>query len=253
MNWKRTLGNWKRILATATLAVVFVVPNAATPPALFQGPGAHGNVYNGTGRATGAPVALDSGANTITVTSAGTFTVYLPVGYSAVAATGTMTVTASPVALVAGRNTITTTGEVGNYTVTVTALWPDMVGVFECRGTLTRFALDGTRVSYKLALDVMVSTQADSVISNGDLYIGDDIAPTWADVVGFVGAGAYPRLTLYAGIGDPTGYPVVLNAIVKLNKDGTPRSIEGKIEGLLDAATDAQISGTFKGNWTALV
>jgi hypothetical protein len=81
-----------------------------------------GTLTNGTGVATGSPISLSLGANTITTTGAGTFTVTLPAGTTGTAATGTATVTGSPVALVAGANTVTTTSPSGTFTVTLTAV-----------------------------------------------------------------------------------------------------------------------------------
>ena len=78
---------------------------------------------NGTGTATGAPITLISGANTITTTgSVGTFTLFLSPGNTAIATSGaSCQVTGSPLTLNPGSNTITTTGSVGTFTITVSA------------------------------------------------------------------------------------------------------------------------------------
>jgi hypothetical protein len=72
---------------------------------------------NGTGLATGAPIALALGANTITVTQAGTLLVYVPPGYGG-SAVGAI-VQGSPVTLVTGWNVLTITGT-GTFTLTTT-------------------------------------------------------------------------------------------------------------------------------------
>ncbi len=77
-----------------------------------------GTIVNGTGICTGSPLYLAVGANTVTVTQAGNFTVTMPEGGTV--ASGTMTVTASPVTIPAGiPTTVTTTGATGNITCTV--------------------------------------------------------------------------------------------------------------------------------------
>lgn len=76
-----------------------------------------GSIKNGTGTMDVNPQALAIGANTITVTAAGTLIVAMPEGGTV--ASGTMTVTGSPVTVSAGiSTTITTTGATGNITVT---------------------------------------------------------------------------------------------------------------------------------------
>ena len=77
-----------------------------------------GTLTNGTGIAT--PSALVAGANTVTVTQLGTFTIWLPSIHTGTVASGTCTVTGSPVSLVGGNNTITTTTATGTITVTCT-------------------------------------------------------------------------------------------------------------------------------------
>ena len=78
---------------------------------------------NGSGTATGSPITLVSGANTITTTgSVGTFTLFLSPGNTAIATSGVLCqVTGSPLTLNPGSNTITTTGSVGTFTITVNA------------------------------------------------------------------------------------------------------------------------------------
>ena len=78
-----------------------------------------GTLTDGTGTATGSPITLTGGANAVTVTVAGTFTIVLPTGGTGIAATDGWTVTGSPVALVAGSNTITVeAGGSGDITIT---------------------------------------------------------------------------------------------------------------------------------------
>ena len=76
-----------------------------------------GTLANGTGIAT--PTALVAGANTVTVATEGTFTIWLPSIHTGTAASGTAVVTGSPVSLVGGNNTITVTGT-GTITITCT-------------------------------------------------------------------------------------------------------------------------------------
>ena len=82
--------------------------------------GSTATVVNNTGIATGSPISLVPGVNTITVTGTGSFTVTLPTGVTGTATTGTATVTGSPLALVAGANTVTAT-TVGTFTISTTA------------------------------------------------------------------------------------------------------------------------------------
>jgi hypothetical protein len=82
--------------------------------------GSGGIATDGTGTMTGSPVYLDIGANTPTVTVAGTFNIEIPIGGSGTAATGGWTVTNSPVALVEGTNEITVEiGGAGTITLTM--------------------------------------------------------------------------------------------------------------------------------------
>jgi len=75
---------------------------------------------DGTGTCTGSPITLTSGANTVTVTVAGTFLIELDYGTVGTAASGTGTVNGSPVTLREGVNTITVPGGgTGDITVTV--------------------------------------------------------------------------------------------------------------------------------------
>jgi hypothetical protein len=80
---------------------------------------------NGTGTASGSPISLALGSNTITITGAGTFTIQNSFGWKAVATSGTATVSGSPKQCPSGQsrgNTTTTTITVsgtGNITVAV--------------------------------------------------------------------------------------------------------------------------------------
>ena len=77
-------------------------------------------VVNGTGVASGSPITLVGGANTITVSTLGTFTVTLGTGLSGYATSGvSCLVTGSPVTLNPGSNTITTTSSTGTFTITI--------------------------------------------------------------------------------------------------------------------------------------
>ncbi len=80
-----------------------------------------GSLTNGTGTATGAPITLVAGANTVVVTADGTFTIVIPVGSVGKAVSGTATVSGSPVSLVAGSQTITVSGGGAGKTIIITA------------------------------------------------------------------------------------------------------------------------------------
>jgi hypothetical protein len=72
------------------------------------------------GVAAGSPITLVEGANTVTVTALGTFTITLEPGTYGTATSGAACiVTGSPVDLIPGVNTITTTTNIGTITVTV--------------------------------------------------------------------------------------------------------------------------------------
>ncbi len=81
-----------------------------------------GTLTNLTGTATGSPITLVAGANTVIVTGNGTFTIVLPAGSSGRAISGTATVTGSPVALVGGSQTIAVTGGGAGKTITIWAV-----------------------------------------------------------------------------------------------------------------------------------
>jgi hypothetical protein len=85
------------------------------------------SVTNSTGVATGSPITLSSGVNTITVTTLGTFVIFLNGGNTATVTSGTTTVTGSPLSIVGGATTITTTGVTGNFTITLTLVNKDIV------------------------------------------------------------------------------------------------------------------------------
>ena len=88
--------------------------NVATP--VYVG----NTLTNGTGGATGSPVTLSVGNNTITVATLGTFTVALRDGVNAVATSvSTCLVTGSPLVLYPGSTLITITGATGTFKLTV--------------------------------------------------------------------------------------------------------------------------------------
>ena len=73
-----------------------------------------------TGTVTGSPITLTEGANTVTVTVAGTFTLELERGTVGTVVGGTGNVTGSPVDIVYGANTVTViVGDEGTLIVTV--------------------------------------------------------------------------------------------------------------------------------------
>jgi hypothetical protein len=79
-----------------------------------------GNLANGTGTATGTPVSLKEGINTVAVTAVGTFTVELNEDTTGIATgDGVCIVSGGTQVLVSGTNIITTTGSPGNITITL--------------------------------------------------------------------------------------------------------------------------------------
>jgi hypothetical protein len=75
-----------------------------------------GTITNGTGVATGSPVSLLQAANSITVTTAGTFTIALPAQVGATVSGCGIT---SAMTLLPGSSTVVTTTATGTLTVTV--------------------------------------------------------------------------------------------------------------------------------------
>ena len=102
-------------------------------------------VNNGTGIATGAPIAVVIGANTVTTTTKGTFLIYLAPGYTGTVTSAGATVTGSPVTLVEGWNTITTT-TTGTITVTIA-----------CTTTQTTIEILGLRSIYQAVIGASLS------------------------------------------------------------------------------------------------
>lgn len=81
--------------------------NGAWTEGVTQRCGLGGTLTNGTGIATGSPITLAPGTNDITITQAGTFNVFLPIGGSGTATTDDWVVTGSPQTLNEGNNTVT--------------------------------------------------------------------------------------------------------------------------------------------------
>ena len=132
---------------------------------------------NGSGVATGAPVDLALGANTVTTTTKGTFIINVPSGSAGTVASAGATVTGSPVTLVPGPNTITTT-TTGTITVTITVA--ATAEAIEIPGIRTIQAVIGASLSggYKLG-------PADCTIAGNKVTI----QPMYYDYAA-VGAGA---------------------------------------------------------------
>jgi hypothetical protein len=101
---------WIDTDGTNTFAVTYVENSTTKNGTWTQGTleifGSGGTCTNLTGTMTGSPVTLDIGANTPTVTVAGTFTVHINKGGSGTATTGGWVITGSPVALTEGDNVI---------------------------------------------------------------------------------------------------------------------------------------------------
>ena len=108
------------VCAIVTAANVLFQGIRFRPPAYNATVGSTCKIANGTGTMTGSPVTLALGANTPTVTAAGTFIVTLPYGCTATVATGSWTVTGSPVACAAGTTTSVIVESGGSSTITVT-------------------------------------------------------------------------------------------------------------------------------------
>jgi hypothetical protein len=113
---------WIDTDGTHTFSQVFVessiTKNGTWTEGVKQTFGSGGIAVDGTGTMTGSPVYLDIGANTPTVTVAGTFTITLPIGGTGTATTGGWTITNSPVSLVSGANEITVEiGGAGTITI----------------------------------------------------------------------------------------------------------------------------------------
>ncbi len=121
---------------------------------------------NLTGIATGAPISLVNGANTVTVTTVGTFTVSIPSGVTGTVASGTCAVTGSPVTLVTGNNTITTSGAVGTITVTLTEVTYDYT----------------TRVLDLEHHEEPYNDYATVVLRNNDRGVADDLTGYWVQI-----------------------------------------------------------------------
>jgi hypothetical protein len=113
------------------IALIFSVIFLAIFPSfndMFRSQQMYGTFTNDTGMATGSPVSLSSGTNTITVTNVGDFTVNIISG-TAIAADGvTGRVAGSPQSLIKGLNTVAV-NPVGDITVTVTGLLPISGGI----------------------------------------------------------------------------------------------------------------------------
>lgn len=100
-----------------------------------------GLITNGTG--VSDTTYLVAGDNTVTVSTEGTFVIWLPNNHTGTAASGTATVSGSPVSLVAGNNTITVSG-----TGTITVTCPDQItdrsaNAVLCTATGTTWGSDG--------------------------------------------------------------------------------------------------------------
>ena len=115
---------------------------------LYEASTARGSRLNGgTGVITGRfnRVGLAEGTNTITVSTFGTHSIYLPPGVEAVATSGTATVNGSPLSLDSGTTPVTTTGN-GDFTILVSLSYVtigDFQGVIG-EGRAARFQLIGT-------------------------------------------------------------------------------------------------------------
>jgi hypothetical protein len=122
---------------------------------------------NGSGVATGAPITLALGANTVTTTTQGTFIVNVPSGSAGTVATAGATVTGSPVTLVPGANVITTT-TTGTITVTITV--SATAEVIEVVGLREIQAVIGASLSGGYKLDPAAVTVAGNKVTIQPMY-----------------------------------------------------------------------------------
>jgi hypothetical protein len=124
-----------------------------------------GTITNGTGIATGSPITLSPGVNTIAITHLGTFTVTLPADQLGTAASGTCTVDSSPVTLTGGVNTINTSGSTGTIIITLKSA-PDDFWV------KTWYTGDPLQMpSFETPSGAVIPLQP---ISRDDVFVGED-------------------------------------------------------------------------------
>ena len=180
-----------------------------------------GTCTNGTGIMTGSPVTLVVGANTPTVTAAGTFTVVLPTGSTGTAATGGWTVTGSPQALVAGNNTVTVeAGGTGTITITLSgsATVVDGLVLQMGSGTANEVVGQGFGSSWKIgnaaseveergSIDLVLQT-ATNAAEDASYIFRAMVAGAMATVLSFGGYAGVSKLGFYATapVAKPSAY-----------------------------------------------
>jgi hypothetical protein len=95
-----------------------ITPKIINNNVILTTPAGSSTFTNGTGTATGSPITLSLGVNTVAVTGAGSFTVVLPAGFMATAISDGAVVAGSPLTLAAGTQTVNVSGT-GNIIVTL--------------------------------------------------------------------------------------------------------------------------------------
>ncbi|GEM_PF-6448379 len=90
-------------------------------PQLISGAGNGATCINLSGICNSSPVLLLANqSTTITVTTLGSFTVFLPTNYTGIATSGTAAIVGTPQSLVAGNNTVSTSNT-GTFSISITA------------------------------------------------------------------------------------------------------------------------------------
>lgn len=116
-----TLNQGNALVAGAAYMFPIAVSETETITLTYSVPPTGNTCTNNTGTATGSPITLVIGSNTVVVTGAGTFDIALAAGVSGVATSGTATLAGSPVTCAAGATTTVDTGATtGNFTIVIT-------------------------------------------------------------------------------------------------------------------------------------
>lgn len=171
--------------------------------------------FNEVGGRSVSYIYLDSGANTIECSRAGTCTITLPTGVTGTAATGTATVTESPVSLLEATATEVTLEGTGNFTVTlVGATLTDGTGTFtDSPITLDEGANEiactstGTAIIALPAGVTGTATSGTSVVTNSPVALvpGDNTITVTAAEPGVFDVTVVTTTAVTGYIGDGTG------------------------------------------------
>jgi hypothetical protein len=137
---------------------------------------------NGTGTATGSPVTLVNGSNTITVTGAGTF---YALGVYGTATSGGATLSGSPVTLDGGYDLLDTGATTGTFTIDVTYINPNPNIIynpsFEVGTPPTGWTATGAGATFTRSnTQVKVGTYSGSLVRSGADCTIYSVIPTYA-------------------------------------------------------------------------